>query len=142
MEVSCIGEKDWKQLSEAAHIAVFERRKPKELERIDFALVADAEENDPIAYVTCKELDAKTVYWQYGGMFKDYRGKGEAILAIKALMEWCHDKYDYIGCRVENTNLPMLKTAMNAGFLIVGIRMFNQGVFLEHLSTKEKNNGH
>ena len=141
IKVEPITAEDWKRFSEMAHIAVFDKDKPKELERIDYAiLVVDEKEDCPIGYVTCKELDGDTVYWQYGGFFKDFQKSIKVVHSIKKVRDWCFERYKTIATRVENTNFPMLKIYMSLQFRIVGLRVYNSGVYLEHLLDRKDGN--
>jgi RimJ/RimL family protein N-acetyltransferase len=129
---------EWKLFSENAHCAIFEKHKNSNLEKCDFAILFyENEKSLPLGFITCKELDSETLYYQYGGLFKDFRGKGFSTDLFKEISRWCHEKYKYVGFRVENTNLPMLKLAMNAGYKIVGIRNFHNYILLEHLLERE-----
>jgi hypothetical protein len=102
---------------------------------VDFALlVDDIDEQVPMAYVTCQELDAETLYWQYGGSFPGTRDTVLSAKCFDLFMSWAKDiGYRRVGFRVENTNYPMLKLAMRGGFKIVGLRAFHNYVLLEHL---------
>jgi len=74
----------WSGISEQAHRVCFNEVKPKEWDRIDFALVAvDEERKQMIGYTTMREIDHETIYWQYGGSFPEYRG---TLLAARAVL--------------------------------------------------------
>lgn len=124
----------WKELSESAHLIVFNELKSSALDRVDFALLISNETQKPMAFVTCQELDAFTLYWQYGGSFPDTKDTIYSVRSFELFLKWCRDHgYQRVGFRVENNNFPMLKLAMKSGFKIVGLRAFGGYVLLEHL---------
>ena len=123
---------EWAQWSEKAHLICFQERKPAEWDRIDFALVVKNEER-LLGYVTCREIDHETLYWQFGGAFP---GTKETALSYKVhlrLIEACKAHYKRIVFFVENTNTPMLKMALKSGFRIFGTRFHAGSVLVEHV---------
>lgn len=139
MTVKQISPKDWAVVSEDAHKIVFGTHKPASRDRIDFALMTVDEQNVPLGYVTCREWDNETLYWQFGGMFPDTRGTPRSFRVYKEMLQWATDRYFRITMLVENTNVPMLKFALKVGFKIIGVRNYSGTVLLEHsLELKEK----
>lgn len=133
MEVLKIDSEHWiSGFSENAHLAVFGEKKDRNLERIDFALLA-VHDDIPISYVTCRELDKESIYWQYGGCVEKYRGSILSYRATEKLLFWCKQRYKRCAFYVENDNKAMLKTALKLGFKITGVRNFKNVVLLEHL---------
>jgi hypothetical protein len=130
----------WKEMSEGAHLTVFGTHKPVEWERIDFAMVA-INETDPLAYSTCKEHDSRTVYMQFGGAFPSAKGGILAYRAFEAGIHYLTCKYERIQMVIKNTNNAMLKMAQKAGFLIVGVKLLNNEVLVEHLLIANRENG-
>lgn len=124
---------EWREVSEVSHAAVFNEIKPKEWDRIDYALVVNDGDNKAVGYVTCRELDSQTVYWQFGGCFLEYRNSIKTFRAYQAFVRWAKDSYSRVCTYIENTNEAMLKMAAKVGFVIVGVRNFNGSVLLEHL---------
>lgn len=124
----------WEEFSENVHKICFKEIKPKNWDRIDFALGAiDAEKNKMFGYCTCRELDHESVYWQYGGTFPEYEGKLHTARGYQGFIEWCKNAgYKRIVTYIENTNKRMLRLANHCGFLITGVRNFNGKVLLEH----------
>jgi len=119
-------------MSEDAHKIAFGKVRPARIERIDYALLAvDSETEKPMGYVTCREHDAETVYWQFGGAFPGTKGSGQTFEGCTKLMEWCEGRYKRITGRVENTNLPALHLALKLGFLINGVQHASGTVLLE-----------
>lgn len=132
IEVVRIPKEEWGVFSEKAHLIVFGKVKPKEWDRIDFALVV--QKNDKMmGYVTCREHDAKTVYWQFGGSFPGTKDTVLTWTAYQEFVGFCKGKYDRITTIIENTNTVMLKMAMKVGFRIVGVKSYNGSVLLEHV---------
>lgn len=124
----------WAVLSEDLHKICFHTIKKKEWERIDFALAAiNDEKNEMISYITCKELDHESLYWQYGGVLPAYQKTFNSASSYGKAFDWCRNAgYKRIGTLIENTNEQMLKMAAHNGFIIIGIRNFKGKVLLEH----------
>lgn len=131
-EVKRIEANDWvDKFSELAHKLVFEKHKPAEWDRIDFALLVVQGEK-LIGYATCREHDSKTLYLQYGGAFPGTRETSMSLPAYIRLIEWCRENYEKVTTVIENDNIVYLKFAMRVGFRIVGLRIFKETVLLEH----------
>lgn len=124
--------KRWEQLSEKAHVICFNTHKPKDWDRIDFALIVRRGE-DLMGYLTCREVDAHSLYWQFGGAFPGTRESSLTFSGYKAFVAHCQSRYKRVTTLIENGNFVMLKMAMKVGFKIIGMRNFNGHVLLEHL---------
>lgn len=132
IEVVQLSPKQWEQLSEKAHLVAFDTHKPKEWDRIDFALLAQ-NEKDLMGYVTCREHDAESLYWQYGGAFPGTRETSLSFSVYRELIAFCQKKYKRLSTLIGNENVAMLKMAMKVGFRIVGVRVHQGRVLLEHV---------
>lgn len=131
--VTKLSSEDWKSFSENAHLICFNETRPLEMERIDYALMAiDKKTDTPVSYITVRECDANTVYWQYGGGFPGTIGL-PAFRSYEAFISWTSERYKRIYTQIENTNHRMLKMAMKVGYNIIGVKCFNGSVMLEHL---------
>lgn len=130
--------KEWKELSESAHLICFNERSEAGSDRIDFALLALKDES-PCAYVTCREVDSETLYWQYGGAMPNIKDTVNSYKAYESLTGFCREMgYIRITTLVKNTNIVMLKFAMKIGYRIIGIRYSDGEIYLEHcLELKE-----
>lgn len=133
IEVEQISKEDWRLMGEHAHRSTFAEKREAKDERIDFALIAVLKKSNLIlGYVTCREVDSETVYWQYGGSFHDVRASIHNFKAYCLMLDYCAERYKRMSTLIENTNRPMLKMAAKAGLLIVGVRNFKGKVLLEH----------
>lgn len=132
IEIDQLTKKQWAEHSEQAHAICFKAHKPKEWDRIDFALVV-RDDQKLMGYVTCREIDAETLYWQFGGAFPGTVKTSLSWKGYQAFVEYCKSRYKRVTTLIENTNCVMLKMAMKVGFRIVGIRTFKGDVLLEHL---------
>lgn len=122
----------WNDISENAHKVAFGTVKPASLERIDFALMAvDSASDQPLGYVTCREHDAETLYWQFGGALPGTKGTIKSWRAYQEGLGWCEGRYKRVTTMIENTNLPMLELALKAGFLVNGIRYTADKILVE-----------
>lgn len=128
-----LGLEQWADLSEKAHQACFNEKRPVNMDRIDFALVCvDDDQKLMVGYTTMREIDSETIYWQHGGSFPEFRGTATAALGYSMFIQWCRERYKRIVTLIENNNRPMLKLAFHNGFTIVGVRNFKGKVLLEH----------
>lgn len=66
--------------------------------------------------------DVDTIYIQYAGFSKEFKGY-MAISLFRKVVEYVHKDYKNIIFRIENTNIAALKVAMNTGFIIIGTRL-------------------
>lgn len=126
----------WKPLSENAHLIAFKEIKKAETDRIDFALLAVRGVGELLAYVTCKEHDSETIYWQFGGAFPGTRETSVSFLAYTAFVAYCKERYKSVVTVIDNDNFSMLKMAMKVGFKIVGLRYYEGNkptILLEHV---------
>ncbi len=137
IKIEIIEPKVWvSEYSEKAHLIAFGKSKPKEWDRIDFAIImADSETAQIVGYLTCREFDHETLYLQYGGSMPGSKGTPKTLEGFNAAMLWAATVYKRVTCLVENDNYPMLNLAMKAGFKITGLRGYMGNVLLEN--TKE-----
>lgn len=134
MKVVKVTPEAWKDMGEMAHLLAFGKHLPIEKTRIDFALLVVDSNDKPMGYVTCKELDADTLYWQFGGAFPDTRDTVRTFPGYQAFVRFTKELgYKRIATYIENTNAVMLKMAAKVGYRIVGVRNFGGAVLLEHL---------
>jgi hypothetical protein len=134
IRVEKLSAQQWQYFSEDAHKIAFGELKPASLDRIDYALLAVCERDDkPTGYVTCRELDADSVYWQFGGAMPGAKETVKSFRTYEAFVGWHRSHYKRVSTFIENENTPMLKMAMKVGFRVVGIRNFKGSILLEHL---------
>jgi len=127
---------EWKKMSYNAHLTCFGEFRDPELDRIDYALLV-VDDEAPLAYCTVREVDKATAYMQYGGAFPSL-AKYKVLSAYLLMMKHLAGNYIRGTTLIENTNLGMLKMAMKAGWLIKGLRVFDQSILLEHQINFEK----
>lgn len=127
-----VHKEDWAAFSERAHLACFETHKPAEWDRIDYALLI--ENGDTLmGYATCREWDAQTLYWQFGGAFRGTRSSSMTFKGYQAVAAWSKERYKRVTTLIENDNTVMLKMALKIGFKIIGTRTFKGSVLVELL---------
>ena len=129
--ITVLSKDQWKELSEAAHISVFEQKRPSALDRIDFALLQGGNER-PESFVTIRELDSESAYIQHGGNFPNVRATKTAAQHLVNYCLWLKEnKFKRVNFLVANTNIPMIKTGLNCQFLVTGMRVFKEETMLE-----------
>jgi hypothetical protein len=126
----------WQTIAENAHLVVFNEKRPAEMNRIDYALLTVDGDKVPASYVTVREVDKESVYWQYGGSFPGTRGSTKSFRAYQMFIEWTLKRYKRVTTLVENTNTVYLKMALTCGFLPIGIRNFQGTILLELLARR------
>lgn len=132
MIVKRVEKDNWNTLSEDAHGVVFGEKMPRDLPRYDYALVCENAERRLVSYATVRELDAESVYWQYGGVFPAFRKTPKSFEAFSMQVDWCLERYKRLSFLVENDNKAMLRMAAKKDFMITGVRTFKNLVLLEH----------
>lgn len=131
-EVVKVSSDRWAELAASAHLAVFNETLPPEYDRIDFALlVVEKMHNQPVAYLTARELDADSVYLKHGGVFPPIKGTINSVVTYREMMKWCLERYKRITTLVENTNTAYLKMALQVGFKPIGMRYFKGSLLVE-----------
>jgi hypothetical protein len=138
MIVEKLSPSEWSDISENAHLVVFNEKISKLSNRIDFTLLAKKEDGVLAGYVTCREHDAETLYWQYGGAFPGTIKTIGSYHFCMAMRDWAKDRYKRVTMLIENTNKAMLKMAVSMGFIITGVRTYNGFVLLEHVLEFDK----
>lgn len=129
--VIAVEPQEWEKMSAEAHLLAFKERRPRDMDRVDFALLALDECDKPSGYISCIEMDKETLYWQHGGAMPHIK---DTVLSYKGycdFVKWGQQHFKRITTRIENTNLVMLKMALKVGFLIRGTYTHNGKIFVE-----------
>ena len=123
---------EWDKYSQDAHAVCFGEVRPAGMNRIDFALTTI--ENDiPLSYMTCREVDSESIYMQYGGAFPSAKGSVKSFISYTMMINHLSTRYKRASTLISNTNHAMLKFAMKVGLEIIGVRLFKGEIFVEHL---------
>lgn len=130
-EIKLLESRDWVKLNEQAHFCAFGEKRDRDMDRIDFALLAIDPNGVASGYISCLEMDKETIYWQYGGAMPNYKGSVFSFNGYREFIKYCGKFYKRITTRIENTNLTMLKMALKMGFLIMGTYTFKNKIFVE-----------
>lgn len=118
-----VSREEFGKISSDAHMVCFETSRPASFERYDYALVC-YDEQKLTAYSTILEYDAETAYMQNGGALT--KNGLKTVRSYLMMIEWLKKKYPVITTKISNTNNPMLKLAIQAGFLIHGVEYYNE----------------
>lgn len=131
---------EWATVSENFHRAVFSKEKPATWDRIDYAwLVIDDRTDSPIGYITVRELDHETVYWQFGGSFEWARSSVVTVRAYDACLLNQAKLSKRVTTAISAKNPRMLKLALSRGWEIFGSRNWDGETMVE--LKKEFGNG-
>lgn len=123
----------WRSLAPEASLVVFGTRRPAEIDRIDYALMIERKDTGkPAGYATVQELGEGVAHIQFAGAFPETRATLHTVRGLMVGLTFLKEQYTAVNCRVENTNTPMLRLAMRVGFKIVGVRMHEGRVLLDH----------
>lgn len=120
----------WELVAEGIHEIVFGEYRPNSLNRYDYVLCVWNGSN-PVGYITCRETDSESVYIGYGGVVPESRQTEESKEGMTMLLDFLKKKYMRANMMVENTNVKMLKKAMNHGFVAVGIFNYRGSIYLD-----------
>jgi hypothetical protein len=132
MEIVILSKEQWQELSDNAHAICFNESNFSAIERVDYALLV-IKDDVPMVYATIREHDSATAYLSHGGSLPSAKGTTASFAAYMYVIKYLCGKYDVLSTRIQNTNKPMLKFAMKAGFIIDGISYHKNKVYLEHI---------
>jgi hypothetical protein len=117
-------------MAEKAHAVCFNENRPKEMNTFDFALLATDKDDNAIAYATCIEIDSESVYMQHGGAFPNAKKSMKAVNAYHRFIAFLREKFKRASTRIQNINIPMLKLAFSAGFIVNGCDCHGDEIYL------------
>lgn len=120
MDIVRYDKTQWDLVSEGIHAVIFGEIRPASLNRYDFTLSV-WDESTPVGYISFRETDSESVYISYGGIMPESRNSEKSKKAFLLILEQIRETYKRANMLVENTNIFMLKKALNAGFIPVGI---------------------
>jgi len=123
-----ISPEEWVKYAEDSHAAVFKEFRPSSMDRISYALAA-TDESGVIGYVTCRETDSDSLYWQHGGAV-DTRYGVAAYRGFEAFLDNAKP-YKRVTTLVRNDNIRYLHLLMKFGFRVIGLRCVKNEIFLE-----------
>lgn len=129
----------WKQISKEIHAYSFGEKLEPDEETISFALMA-VKNDEPQSYCTIIELDKNTCYMQHGGALPASQGTINVAKSYAMMVLWIKEKYPRITTRIKNDNIKMIKLALSAGFVIIGVEMYEDGIFLSLINNSEIKN--
>ena len=133
MKLCRLTPQQWYFFAEDAQKVSFQARRDAHLDRIDYALLAIHTDTEKVAgFLTCREHDAETVYWQFGGAMPGTLGTVGTYRAYQMGVAYARERYKRITTLIENTNTPMLRLAMKAGFRIVGTQTRAGVILVSH----------
>lgn len=132
MKLNIIPAEGWANYSAQAHLVCFNEIRDPSMDRIDYALVVTDENDLPLVYATIRETDSESAYMQYGGAFPSSKGTPKSLAGYLLMIEHLKSNYKRISTLIENRNTPMLKFAMKAELVIVGLRVIQKSILLEH----------
>lgn len=133
LHVIQVSAEEWaSSFSEDMHKLVFKEKKPAFVDRISYALLI-VKAQEVVGYITVRENDHETVYWQFGGVLTRFRRGLLGSKCFEVALEWQKARSKRIMMYTENTNLPMLRLALAYGFIIVGTKTFRQYLMVDLL---------
>lgn len=137
-EILRVSSEEWRDKYAAnARLSVFGEILNPDEERIDYALLV-TQDKELVIYTTFKELSKVHVYMCFGGSFPNARGKSSLVRgAFLSMLEHSYKTYNEITFHTKNTNYPMQKLSMHAGFLVVGLTYTDKNILLEYNLKKE-----
>jgi len=135
IEIKKLSPTEWKSMAENAHLVCFNEKRPAEMDRISYTLLA-VKNGTALAYVTARETDSESVYLPYGGSFPGARNTADSYNSFLAFVDYFKQKeFKRVNFLVESKNKPMLKFAISADFEPIGMRVFNGQPLFEFMKT-------
>lgn len=135
MKVERVEKEEWGKIAEDAHLTCFGEFRPNDFNRFNYAL-AVFDEDKIFAYATIIEMDADTCHMQHGGAFPHGRKSIYSYGAYEKMISYLREKYKFATTHILNTNTPMLRFAMKAGFVVVGVDCYGGSDTYLHLYNK------
>lgn len=129
-------------IAEDAHLICFKEVRPWYVNTFNYALMVEDEGGVPLAYCTCLELDAASVYMQHGGAFPSAEKSHKTVRAYHMMVNYLRENYERSATIIKNVNIAMIKLAYSAGFIIHGVDYMEDGIYLHLINDflKGKNN--
>ena len=119
------------KIAKGVHSEAFGSDDYSSIEVIDFAVICMDENNEPVGYATCKNENVNVCYMQAGGAFIGFKNTVFVYRAYVEILNYLLKRYKKITTRISNNNTKMLKMAIGGGFLIQGVRFWNNTVLIE-----------
>ncbi len=120
---------EWSTLSQSAHKIVYGKDRSPDLDRIDFALLV-RNDREPCGFATIDEVEKRSVYMQDGGAFPSTEKTLFAVKGYMMIINFLKEKYDFITTHISNKNLKMLRLALSAGFIVMGVEVHKGQILL------------
>jgi hypothetical protein len=129
-------EKITEEFMENIHKNVFRETVPGHFFKFDECLIAE-KDNSLLGYILIKEITTQMIDIAWGGTMKETRG----TWVLKAFRDSCElllKHYKVVTFQTRNTNVPMIKLGLSAGFSIVGcVVVNNDGLFINFSKGRE-----
>lgn len=130
MRLQKLSLEEWNMLSKDAHRISFNEDRDPGMNTCDYALLVIDNDDQACAYMTCLEMDKKSVYMQHGGGLPSGRGTTKIARAYHLMIAYLKEHYAQITTRVRNRNVPMIKLSLSAGLIIKGLDCLESDTFL------------
>jgi L-amino acid N-acyltransferase YncA len=131
MKTCWITKDEWKNICEKTHAAVFGTIRKIEVDKTDRCILVFSDIGEPAGYATVQEWSSDLAYLQWGGSFLDFRNTASVYRGYSLVIDAVLSEYRTVFTLIENTNTPMLKMALKAGFLVVGTRFNSNRLMVE-----------
>lgn len=123
----------WEPLRDKVHQDCFGKDFLDDYKAYHFVVAVKDEAGEIVSYTQVKELDGESAYMTFGGTVAKHRNQGSGYKNFGAMVNVLKQKYKFVGVTTKTTNVGMIKLALNAGFLIIGMRLINGIPNLEFL---------
>ncbi len=130
MRLQKLSLEEWNVLSGDAHRISFGEERDVSMNTCDYALLVTDDNDQACAYMTCLEMDKKSVYMQHGGGLPAAHGTTKTARAYHLMIAYLKEHYAQISTRVRNRNVAMIRLSLSAGLLIKGLDCLEETTFL------------
>lgn len=126
LNLEILSPSQWAEISESVHKYSFGLERPKDFDRISYALLVKKDQ-ELAGYATIVELDAESAYMQHGGNFPSTEKTPLTLRTYVMMVNYLKEKYKNVSTRVWNKNKGMLKLAWAGGFVVTGCEVNKSG---------------
>jgi len=134
LSIEYVHKDQWGKFVKKAHDSVFLQARDPDVDRSNFAVLGMCD-GKPCGWSSFIELDANTIYIQYGGIFAHKRKTTATLPIYRKMHEWIDEqkKWTRVLMCVANDNIPMLKIALACGMKIIGTKAVGETVLVEFM---------
>lgn len=130
--IRTVPKEEWEKVGDEFHQKVLGSFGFEEKHKYDYSLLAMNESGDILGYTLVKEAPQQTIYFPFGGMLPEFRGKGMFKAVLKGFVDHLSKDFRTFCYSTKNTNKGMIKAGADVGFRIMRVQVTPEYNFLHH----------